>query len=349
MYIPNPDLLKGTLYSPGHEHDACGVGLVVDIKGRRSNQIVRQALTVLANMKHRGALGAEPNTGDGAGILMQLPHAFLRAVCAAEGFSLPAAGDYGAGMVFLPPDPERQAACERRFAEIIRDEGQAVLGWRTVPTDGRTLGKTARAGEPVVRQVFIGRGDGIADEMAFERKLFVIRRLAEKAIRYAPDGDSFFYIPSLSCRTLVYKGMLTATQVPEFYPDLSRPEMETAIALVHSRFSTNTFPSWARAQPFRYMLHNGEINTIRGNQNWMFARQAAFESDLFGDDLKRVLPVINADCSDSAMFDNALEFMMLAGRSLAHTVMMMIPEPWSGDPDMSAEKRAFYEFHACLM
>jgi glutamate synthase (ferredoxin) len=349
MYIPNPDLLKGTLYSPGHEHDACGVGLVVDIKGRRSNQIVRQALTVLANMKHRGALGAEPNTGDGAGILMQLPHAFLRAVCAAEGFSLPAAGDYGAGMVFLPPDPERQAACERRFAEIIRGEGQAVLGWRTVPTDGRTLGKTARAGEPVVRQVFIGRGDGIADEMAFERKLFVIRRLAEKAIRYAPDGDSFFYIPSLSCRTLVYKGMLTATQVPEFYPDLSRPEMEAAIALVHSRFSTNTFPSWARAQPFRYMLHNGEINTIRGNQNWMFARQAAFESDLFGDDLKRVLPVINADGSDSAMFDNALEFMMLAGRSLAHTVMMMIPEPWSGDPDMSAEKRAFYEFHACLM
>jgi glutamate synthase (ferredoxin) len=350
MYIPNPDLLHSTLHSPEREHDACGVGMVVDIQGRQSHQIVRQALTVLTNMRHRGALGAEPNTGDGAGILMQLPHRFFQQAAATAGFALPAPGLYGVGMVFLPHDPARRAACERHFAAIIRAEGQTLLGWRTVPTDGSTLGKTARAGEPIVRQVFIGRGAGLADELAFERKLFVIRRLAEKTIRYAPvaaDGD--FYIPSLSCRTVVYKGMLTATQVEEFYPDLHDETMESAIALIHSRFSTNTFPSWSRAQPFRYMMHNGEINTIRGNQNWMHARQAVLQSELLGDDLKRVLPVIEGDGSDSAMFDNALEFLILTGRSLAHTMMMMIPEPWSGDPDMSQEKRAFYEFHASIM
>ncbi|MDQ1301331.1 MAG: glutamate synthase large chain, partial [Chloroflexota bacterium] len=360
MYIPNPDLLQGTLHSPEREHDACGVGMVVDIRGRRSHQIVRQALTVLTNMKHRGALGAEPNTGDGAGILLQLPHRFLGAVAAEAGFSLPAPGEYGVGMIFLPQDAARRAACERRLAEIVQAEGQRLLGWRTVPTDGHTLGKTARSGEPVVRQIFIGRGAGLADELAFERKLFIIRRLAEKAIRYASlpgsagpgtgaGGDDDFYISSLSCRTIIYKGMLTAPQVEEFYPDLCDARMEAAIALVHSRFSTNTFPSWARAQPFRYMMHNGEINTIRGNQNWMHTRQAVFASELFGDELKHALPVINSDGSDSAMFDNALEFLMLAGRSLAHTIMMMIPEPWSGDPEMSAEKRAFYEFHASIM
>ncbi len=349
MYTPDPELLHNTLYSPGHEHDACGVGMVVDIRGRRSHQIVRQALTVLTNMRHRGALGAEPNTGDGAGILLQLPHRFLVAAAAKAGFTLPPADAYGVGMIFLPQDAGRRGRCERQLEEIVQAEGQQVLGWRTVPTDGRTLGKTARAGEPVVRQLFIGRSADLTDTLAFERKLYVIRRLAEKALRYADDGDPDFYIPSLSCRTIVYKGMLTATQVEEFYPELHDEAMETAIALVHSRFSTNTFPSWARAQPFRYMMHNGEINTIRGNQNWMHARQAVFESELFGADLKRVLPVINPDGSDSAMFDNALEFLMLAGRSLAHTIMMMIPEPWSGDPDMSPEKRAFYEFHASIM
>ena len=350
MYFPDPELLQGTLYAAEHEHDACGVGMVVDIPGRRSHRIVRQALTALSNMRHRGALGAEPNTGDGAGILIQLPHRFLAAAAAEAGFALPAPSEYAVGMIFLPRDPDRRSAYERQLEEIAAAEGQRVLGWRTVPTDDRTLGKTARAAEPVVRQIFIGRGPNIADEMAFERKLFVIRRLAEKAIRYAATGgDPDFYIPSLSCRTIVYKGMLTATQLGEFYPELHDERMETAIALVHSRFSTNTFPSWARAQPFRYMMHNGEINTIRGNQNWMYARQAVFESELFGDDLKRVLPVIAPDGSDSAMFDNALEFLVLAGRSLAHTVMMMIPEPWSGDPDMSPEKRAFYEFHASIM
>jgi glutamate synthase (ferredoxin) len=284
---------------------------------------------------------------------MQLPHRFLTAAAADAGVSLPAPAEYGVGMIFVPQDPGRRAGCERRFEAIVQAEGQRVLGWRTVPIDGSTLGKTARLGEPVVRQVFIGRSADLTDELAFERKLFVIRRLAEKAIRYASgrlagaDGD--FYIPSLSCRTIVYKGMLTATQVEEFYPELHDETMEAAIALVHSRFSTNTFPSWSRAQPFRYMMHNGEINTIRGNQNWMHARQAVLQSELLGEDLKRVLPVIEADGSDSAMFDNALEFLMLTGRSLAHTVMMMIPEPWSGDPDMSQEKRDFYEFHASIM
>jgi glutamate synthase (NADPH) large chain len=360
MYQPNPDLLKDTLYSPQREHDACGVGMVVDIAGRQSADIVRQALTVLTNMRHRGALGSDPNTGDGAGILMQIPDAFLRREFTARGVTLPPAGAYGVGMIFMPQDDARRAACERRLAEVVQGEGAAVLGWRTVPTDDSSLGVTSRASAPFVRQVIVaapeidaGCADGCA---ALERKLYVIRRLAEKAIRYDPDSPAEdFYVASLSCRTLCYKGMLTATQVEEFYPELHDADMASAIALVHSRFSTNTFPSWARAQPFRYMMHNGEINTIRGNQNWMHTRQAVFESELFdgvggvGGDLKRVLPIINADGSDSAMFDNALEFLTLAGRSLPHTVMMMIPEPWSGNPDMSAEKRAFYEFHACLM
>jgi len=350
MYVPNPTLLKGTLYDPRYEHDACGVGMVVSIDGRRSNQIVHQALTVLVNMQHRGARGSEPNTGDGAGILMQIPHIFLQQTCILAGIDLPRPGTYGVGMVFLPPDPIQRRECEQRLEEIIRQEGQHLLGWRTVPTNDHSLGKTARSCEPIIRQVFIGRGDHITDEPAFERKLFVIRRLAENAIRYAPDGgNDYFYIASLSCRTIVYKGMLTAEQLEEFYPDLRNPAVETALALIHSRFSTNTFPSWARAQPLRYMMHNGEINTIRGNQNWMHARQAMFGSELFGNDLPRVLPVINPDGSDSAMFDNALEFLVLAGRPLAHTVMMMVPEPWKGDPQMSDEKRAFYEYHSCLM
>jgi glutamate synthase (ferredoxin) len=323
--------------------------MVVDIKGRKSNRIVVEALSVLVKMKHRGALGSEPNTGDGAGILFQLPHDFLTARCAELGIALPEPGQYGVGMLFMPRDSGRRAAYEARLEAIIRGEGQTVLGWRTVPTDDSTLGATARSAEPLVRQVFIGRSADLTDEADFERKLFVIRRAAENAIRYGGPLDEDFYVVSLSCRTIVYKGMLTAEQVGEFYPDLSDPAMASALALVHSRFSTNTFPSWARAQPFRYMMHNGEINTIRGNQNWMKARQQVIRSDLLGDDLARVLPVISPDGSDSAMFDNTLEFLTLAGRSLPHTVMMMIPEPWSNDKEMCAEKRAFYEFHAGLM
>ncbi|MCB0074873.1 MAG: glutamate synthase subunit alpha, partial [Caldilineaceae bacterium] len=257
------------------------------------------------------------------------------------------------GMLFLPHDPDARRACEERFDAIVREEGQTVLGWRTVPTDNSSLGATAIAGEPFVRQIFIGRvADALigSDALAFERKLYVIRKRAEQAIRYGdvPGGDRF-YMPSLSCRTIVYKGMLLPEQMTGFYRDLSEPDVESALALVHSRFSTNTFPSWERAHPYRYLIHNGEINTLRGNINWMHARQSTFVSEAFGDDLAKVLPVINQDGSDSAMFDEALEFLYLAGRSLPHVMMMMIPEPWSNHATMPDDKKAFYEYHSTLM
>jgi glutamate synthase (ferredoxin) len=343
---------KQGLYDPRYEHDACGVGFVVNIKGKKSHEIVQQALTVLLNLDHRGARGSEINTGDGAGILIQLPHKFFQKVFAQKGLELPAPGEYGVAMIFCPPDEEECGECLRRFEQIVEEEGQHFLGWRTVPTDGATLGETARLGEPIVHQAFIGRNlNGSAkDDLAFERKLYVIRKRAEHSIRYSNvyPGDRF-YISSLSCRTIVYKGMLLPEQVPAFYPDLSDPDMESALALVHSRFSTNTFPSWERAHPYRYIIHNGEINTLRGNVNWMFARQSTFESELFGDDLAKVLPVISNDGSDSAMFDECLEFLSLSGRSLPHAMMMMIPEPWSGHATMSDEKKAFYEYHSTLM
>ncbi|UCC53925.1 MAG: glutamate synthase subunit alpha, partial [Anaerolineaceae bacterium] len=291
---------KQGLYDPVFEHDACGTGFIAHVKGKRSHQIVRQALTALENMSHRGASGSEPNTGDGAGILLQVPHAFLAKVCAEKGFQLPKPGLYGVGMVFLPPDLEQRQVCEQRFEEIIAEEGQRVLGWRTVPTDNRSLGATAIASQPFIRQVFIQRSDDITDDMAFERKLFVIRKLAEKSIRFGNQNhrcDSF-YVASLSYKTIVYKGMLLAEQVDPFYPDLSDADVTSAIALIHSRFSTNTFPSWERAHPNRYINHNGEINTIRGNVNWMLARETTLESDLFGDDLQRILPVLDPDGSD---------------------------------------------------
>jgi glutamate synthase (ferredoxin) len=339
------------LYDPWFEHDACGVGFVVNIKGRKSHTIIQQAIEVLLNLDHRGACGCEANTGDGAGILIQTPHEFLKLVAREAHVKLPGPGEYGVGMVFLPRDRKQRAACEKIFAEIVAEEGQKLLGWRTVPTDNASLGATARASEPFVRQVFIGRQSKLDDDLAFERKLYVIRRRAENAIRYSGKvpGGEFFYVPSLSYKTLVYKGMLLTSQLRQYYPDLLHPAMESALALVHSRFSTNTFPSWSRAHPYRYLAHNGEINTLRGNINWMHARQAQFQSDLFGDDLKKILPVICTDGSDSAMFDNCLELLVLAGRSLPHAMMMMIPEPWSRHESMSDEKKAFYEFHGCLM
>jgi len=341
---------KQGLYDPQHEHDACGVGFLVNIKGKKSNQIIRQAIDILVNLNHRGACGCEKNTGDGAGILLQMPHSFLKEVCRDSKISLPPANEYGVGMVFLPADKAERAACEKVFATIVKEEGQKLLGWRTVPTDNSSLGETAKASEPLVRQVFIGRNAKITDDMAFERKLYVIRKRAERAIRYAGiKGGHRFYVSSLSYKTLIYKGMLMPEQVDQFYPDLLNPAMESALALVHSRFSTNTFPSWERSHPYRYMSHNGEINTLRGNINWMHARQAIFESDLFGDDIKKILPVINTDGSDSAMFDNCLELLVLGGRSLPHAVMMMIPEPWANHESMSDEKKAFYEYHSCLM
>ena len=344
---------KQGLYDPRYEHDSCGVGFVVDIKGQKSRAIVSQGLQVLFNLAHRGACGCEPNTGDGAGILMQMPDKFMRKVAAAEGIELPPVEKYAVGMIFLPQRVDERDLCEQRFEEIVRAEGQTVLGWRTVPTSNEALGHTARLGQPVVRQIFIGRNPERLtgnDDLAFERKLYVIRKLAESRIRYSPmrEGNSF-YVASLSSRTVVYKGMLMSMQVKGFYPDLLDEDMESALVLIHARFSTNTFPNWERAHPYRYMIHNGEINTLRGNENWMFARQSQFESELFGDDIKKIMPIIREDGSDSAKFDETLEFLYFSGRSLPHAMMMMIPEPWSQHETMSDAKKAFYEYHSTMM
>ncbi len=338
------------LYDPQNEHDSCGVGFVVDLKGRKSWNIVQSGIEVLLNLQHRGACGAEKNTGDGAGILMQVPHKFLAAACGDIGIELPAAGQYGVGVVFLPNDPGSRAACEHLFEEVVADEGQKFLGWREVPTDNSMIGPTARRSQPVIKQLFIGRGPSIADDDAFERKLYVIRRRARHEVRRLDIPEkAHFYIPSLSARTIVYKGMLNPDQLTAFFPDLLDKRVESALAMVHSRFSTNTFPSWQRAHPYRMIAHNGEINTLRGNVNWMHARESMFESKLFGDDLKKCIPVVDTDGSDSGMFDNVLELLFLAGRSLPHAMMMMIPEPWSNHESMSQEKKDFYSFHGCLM
>lgn len=337
---------KQGLYDPQNEHDACGIGFVVNINGFRTHQIVRQALNILVNLSHRGGSGSEANTGDGAGILIQIPHKFFSLECAKKGITLPAPDEYGVGMVFLTNDESKRTAMESSLESIIKEEGQSVLGWRDVPTNPVSLGKTALDCKPYLRQIFIGKNPALKNTLAFERKLYVIRKRAEKA---AVESGTNFYIASLSSRTIVYKGMLTAEQVDEFYTELASEDVESALALVHSRYSTNTFPSWERAHPNRYLIHNGEINTLRGNVNWMAAREANLESDLFGDDLAKVFPVISPDGSDSAMFDNCLEFLTLSGRSLPHSVMMMIPEPWSNHESMSDEKKAFYEYHSCLM
>ncbi|MEM8613744.1 MAG: glutamate synthase large subunit [Cyanobacteria bacterium P01_H01_bin.105] len=339
---------KQGLYDPQFEHDACGVGFVVQMKGQTSHDIVQQGLQILCNLEHRGACGSEVNTGDGAGILVQLPHLFLQKVAKLEGFNLPEPGQYGAGIIFTSPDAAVRAESRRRFEAVTAQMGQKVLGWRDVPTDNSSLGATAQSSEPFMQQVFIERSADLDDDLAFERKLYVIRKLAYNAIGKS-GHDTYWYPTSLSCRTMVYKGMLTPPQVRDFFPDLSDPDFESALALVHSRFSTNTFPSWERSHPYRYIAHNGEINTLRGNINWMVARQSMFESELFGDDMAKIKPVININGSDSTIFDNALELLVLAGRSLPHAVMMMVPEPWTGHESMDDASKAFYEYHACLM
>ena len=339
---------KQGLYDPQFEHDACGVGFVVNVKGRRSHDIIRQGLTILENLDHRGAVGSEPNTGDGAGILLQMPHEFFRSVCPPLGINLPEPGFYGVAMLFTSPEATQRSSAKHVFHRIITEEGLEVIGWREVPTDNSSLGETARAGEPRVRQLFFRRDESYADEEAFNRKLYIVNQRATHEIRDA-GVDPSWYICSMSTRTIVYKGMLMPVQVDRFYPDLRDPAMVSALALVHSRFSTNTFPSWDRAHPYHLLAHNGEINTLRGNVNWMHARQSMFGSDLFGDDIKKVLPVINSNGSDSAMFDNCLELLVMAGRSLPHAIMMMVPEPWENHEGMSREKHAFYEYHSCLM
>jgi glutamate synthase (ferredoxin) len=348
-YISAPP--KQGLYDPQFEHDACGVGFLVNIKGKKSHGIVINALQILLNLDHRGACGCEVNTGDGAGILIQTPHEFFKKIADQAGFKLPAFGQYGVGMLFMPKNPAEREGVKSALAKIISEEGQTLLGWRDIPTDNSSLGNGAKNSEPFMMQVFVGRNPTLKDDAAFERKLYVIRKVAEQQIRYGGKvaGGRWFYVSSLSARTCIYKGMLMPEQVAKYFPDLRDADMTTALALVHSRFSTNTFPSWDRAHPNRCIAHNGEINTLRGNVNWMKARQMLFASRLFGEDIKKIIPVINTDGSDSAQFDNCVEMLVMAGRELPHAMMMMIPEPWENHESMSAERRAFYEFHSCLI
>ncbi|MEE8320234.1 MAG: glutamate synthase central domain-containing protein, partial [Gammaproteobacteria bacterium] len=345
-----PDYQQKGLYDPMTEHDACGIGFVVNMKGQKSHEIVSNALIILKNLLHRGACGCEENTGDGVGILIQIPHKFFLRECNKIDIELPGSGQYGAGMVFLPRDQGQSKCCQAIFEEIIAEEGQDILGWRDVPTDDSMIGPTAKSGEPSFRQIFIGRNGDIDDDAAFDRKLYIIRKRVEHAIWNSeiPEQD-LFYIPSLSCKTFLYKGMLTGPQIEPMFPDISDPDVESALALVHQRFSTNTFPSWRLAQPFRYICHNGEINTLRGNINWMHARESLCKSDLFGDDLKKIFPVVTEGDSDSATFDSVMEFLHMTGRPLPLAILMMIPEAWSGHETMDEERKAFYEYHACLM
>lgn len=340
---------KQGLYDPAYEHDACGMGFVVNIKGEKSHDIVDEALSVLEKLSHRGASGADEKTGDGAGILVQIPHDFFKRECDVLGYDLPEKGSYGVGMIFAHRYDDFRKTQMEVFEKIVEEEGQRILGWREVPVDWTPIGTTSRSSIPRFIQVFIEKGPGLTDEMDFERKLYIIRKRAEKTIvPMCDDKGGTFYVSSLSSKTIVYKGMLTAEQLRNFYLDLSDLDFVTALAMVHSRFSTNTFPSWQRAHPNRFIVHNGEINTIRGNVNWMKARQKCIDSPLF-DDLAKIFPIIDETGTDSAMFDNSVEFLYLTGRSLPHAIMMMIPEPWEKNELMSKEKKAFYEFNNFVM
>jgi len=331
------------LYDPAFEKDACGVGMVCSLKGERSHDIVVKALQVLGNLEHRGATGYDPETGDGAGILLQVPHAFFASVLP----GLPERGAYGVGMVFLPLDAESRHRCETTLERCLKEEGLAPLGWRDVPVRPEAVGESGRARMPVIRQIFVGQGRVPRERL--DRHLFIARKLAENAIRKEGVGEgNLFYLPSLSSRLIVYKGLMRSFRVAAFYPDLENPLTHSALALVHQRYSTNTFPAWPLAQPFRFISHNGEINTLRGNLNWMKARQGLFASELLGTGLERLFPILTEGASDSAILDNAIELLYHAGRSLPHAILMLIPEAWHHHAEMSPEKQAFYEYHACL-
>ncbi|PIQ87356.1 MAG: glutamate synthase large subunit [Candidatus Omnitrophica bacterium CG11_big_fil_rev_8_21_14_0_20_43_6] len=345
-YLPK----KQGLYDPQFEHDSCGVGFVCNIKGKKSHDIVKQGLEVLRRLSHRGATGADPKTGDGAGLLIQFPHEFFASICANEKISLPEEGEYASGLVLLPQDVLERKFCKEIFEKTIVSEKQTCLGWRSVPVNSQDIGKTARETQPQIEQIFIGRNKKVNDILSFERKLYIIRKQVENIIRASKiKQTTFFYIPSLSSRTFIYKGLLMPHQVESFFPDLNSKEIKSALALVHSRYSTNTFPTWDLSQPFRFIAHNGEINTLRGNINWMSARQSFLESQLFGSDLKKILPVIVPGGSDSATIDNVFELLTLSGRSLEHAISMLIPAAWEQNNLLSQKVRAFHKYHTCLI
>jgi glutamate synthase (NADPH/NADH) large chain len=342
--LPSPQ----GLYDPAHEHDACGIGFVVNISGAVSHNIIQQGLQILVNLAHRGACGCDSETGDGAGVLIQIPHKFFARETASLGFKLPAAGEYGVAMCFLPVERQQRLVCEGWLERISREEGLTVLGWRDTPVEVDAIGRVARASQPYIQQLFVAAPAELSGD-EFERKLYVVRKRAEALVAESDMRDKgFFYLPSFSSRTIIYKGLLLAHQIGEFYNELLDPDTESALCLVHQRFSTNTFPTWQLAHPFRYLCHNGEINTMRGNVNWMNARQPVMTSPLF-DDFKKVHPIIQPGVSDSAALDNAVELLAMTGRSLPHVMAMLIPEAWDSDSTMPAEKKAFYEYHASLM
>src|SRR4051794_11048561 len=338
------------LFDPSLNRDSCGVGFIADIKGRKSHQIVEDALRILCNLEHRGAVGADPRMGDGAGILVQIPHTFFVKKTKELGFTLPEPGQYAIGYLFMPTEKNWRQIIRDIYAEMIAREGLTLLGWRDVPTDNSTLGASVKPTEPKHMQVFIGRGKKKLSEDEFERRLYILRKSISNAVYKKRERRVASYYPvSISCRTVIYKGMFLADQLGAYYPDLHDPDFESALALVHQRFSTNTFPTWSLAHPYRFIAHNGEINTLRGNVNWMAARQASVQSPLFGKDINKLWPISYEGQSDTACFDNALEFLVQGGYSLAHAMMMMIPEAWAGNPLMDEERRSFYEYNAALM
>src|SRR5512139_3040880 len=339
------------LYDPAQEHDACGVGFVAHIKGQKAHGIVAQGLKILENLDHRGAVGADKLMGDGAGILIQIPDDLYRADMAAQGVALPPPGEYGVGMIFLPKEHASRLACEQELERAVKAEGQVLLGWRDVPVDREMpMSPAVRAKEPVIRQIFIGRGADVIVPDALERKLYVIRKTASAAIQKLKLTHSReYYVPSMSCRTVIYKGLLLADQVGKYFKDLQDPRTVSALALVHQRFSTNTFPEWPLAHPYRMVAHNGEINTVKGNFNWMRAREGVMRSPVLGDDLRKLYPISFEHQSDTATFDNALELLVMAGYPLAHAAMMMIPEACEQHELMAERRRAFYEYHAAML
>jgi len=342
-------MVKQGLYDPKFEHDACGMGFIVNLNGEKSHEVIRKGIEILINLTHRGACGCDPETGDGAGITIQIPHEFFERECAALGFSLSEPGTYGVGMMFLPVEPKQRLICEGIVERIAKEEGLTVLGWRDTPVRADAIGRTARATQPYIEQVFL-RGAAHLTQDELERKLYLVRRRAESDILETELSEKdFFYVPSMSSRLIVYKGLLLAPQIDDFYKELRDPETRSSLCMVHQRFSTNTFPSWQLAHPYRYICHNGEINTVRGNVNWMNARESTLQSDLFGDDIAKVFPVIRPDLSDTGSLDSAVEFLTLGGRSLPHVMAMLIPEAWDADSTMPQEKRDFYEYHASLM